>query len=131
MASNTQNAPPPPGTSDKPADAKKFAEATRVGAGEPAVPAIFEGAWKGLHFEKAFSGLSFTIDSNKVISNEFLVGGRNNVFSIASDDLVVEITSTSPRLVGKLRTKQSPVDVGSHKVSVDASFDTAVGQAGK
>jgi hypothetical protein len=39
--------------SDKPVDAKGFAADTKVGAGEPLVPAVFEGAWKAQHSTSA------------------------------------------------------------------------------
>jgi hypothetical protein len=39
---------------------------------------------------------------------------------------VVEVTSTSPRLVGRIRTKTPIVDAGSTKAGLDATFDLAV-----
>ena len=91
--------------SDRPANAKVFAGDTRTGPGEPLVPGVFEGAWKSQHFDKTFSGFTFTIGPNGVISDEFLVGGRDNAFVIGSDEFVLDVKSRSPRLVGTLKTK--------------------------
>lgn len=114
--------------SDKPADAKQFAADTRIGAGESHVAGIFEGAWKSQHFAKRLSGFVFTIGpKGAVLSEEFLVGGRNNTFSIGNDEYVVELKSTAPRLVGSIKTKKPAVDVGGGRtVGVDATFDLAV-----
>jgi hypothetical protein len=118
--------------SDKPADKKKFLELTRVGAGEPLVPGIFEGAWGSLHMEKALSGMSFTVNADgKLLTNVFLVGGPDDAFSIFGDELVVELESTSPRFTGTLRTSEPAVDVGEHTVGVDLTFDVAVSEPGE
>jgi hypothetical protein len=111
--------------SDAPVDAKSFAEDTRTGAGEPLVSGLFEGAWKSQHIGKKLSGVTFTIGPKGLMSEEFLVGGRNNTFSIGDDEYVLELKSRSPRLVGTLKTK-APVDAGGRKVSLDAAFDLAV-----
>jgi hypothetical protein len=117
--------------SDKAADRKEFLERTKVGPGEPLVSGIFEGAWKSLHLEKALSGFVFTITSDRrIVSNEFLVGG-DDAFSISPDDLVLELTSTAPRLTGRIRTKEPTVDLGSQKVGLDLTFDVPVGEPGK
>ena len=72
-------------------------------------------------------GFTFTINAEKkVIGEEFLVGGRNNTFSLGSDEYVVEVKSTSPRLVGSIRTKTPIVDTGSTKAGLEATFDLAV-----
>jgi hypothetical protein len=111
--------------SDQPADAKVFAEDTRAAAPD-FVPAIFSGAWKSQHFAKRLSGLTFTInDEGRLLDDEILVGGRNETFSIGSDEYAIELTSKSPRLAGRIRTKTPIVDVGK-KVSVDVTFDVAV-----
>ena len=114
--------------SDKPANAKEFATDTRIGAGESYVAGIFEGAWKSQHAGKRFSGFTFTIGpKGTLMTEEFLVGGQNNMFSIGRDEYVLELKSTSPRLVGSIKTKQPVVDVGGgRKVGVDATFDIAV-----
>jgi len=39
---------------------------------------------------------------------------------------VIELKSTSPRLVGRIRTKTPIVDTGSTKAGLDATFDLAV-----
>jgi hypothetical protein len=112
--------------SDKPVDAKEFATDTKTGPGEPLVAGLFEGAWKSQHFGKKLSGFTFTIGPNGVMTEEFLVGGRNNTFSIG-DEYVLEVKSRSPRLVGTIKTKTPVVDVGGdRKVGLDATFDLAV-----
>ncbi len=118
--------------SDKAPNPRTFAEYTRIGAGERYVPGTFEGAWASLHMEKAFSGFTFSIDAaNRILTNQILMGGQEGSFSISSDDLVVEITSASPRLVGRIRTLQPVLDLGSHKLSLDATFDVLVSEAGR
>jgi hypothetical protein len=111
--------------SDQAADAKTFAEDTR-GTGPDFVAGVFSGAWKSQHFAKRFSGLTFTLnDEGRIIDEEILVGGRNQTFSIGSDEYTIEVTSKTPRLVGRIRTKTPTVDVGK-KVSVDVTFDLPV-----
>jgi hypothetical protein len=118
--------------SDKPADKKEFLDRTQVGPNEPLVPGIFEGAWKSLFMEKALSGLSFTVKADgKLLTNEFLVGGRDDAFSIFDDDLVLELKSTTPRFVGTLKTSTPTIEAGDHKVGVDLTFDVAVNEPGK
>jgi hypothetical protein len=113
--------------SDRPADRQAFAEDTKTGPGEPLAPATFEGPWKSQHLGKKLSGFVFTIDGqSKIVSEEFLVGGRNNTFSLTSDEYVIEVKSTSPRLVGRIRTRTATVDTGSIKAGLDATFDLAV-----
>jgi hypothetical protein len=113
--------------SDKPADRKEFATDTKTGPGEPLMSGLFEGAWKSQHIGGKLSGFSFTFNTGpKVIGEEFLVGGRNNTFSLGSDEYVIEVKSTSPRLVGRIRTKTPIVDAGSTKAGLDATFDLAV-----
>ena len=113
--------------SDKPADRQAFAADTKTGPGEPLVAGIFEGAWKSQHISKAFSGFTFTVGAGtNIISDEFLVGGRNNTFSLSAGEYLIEVKSTSPRLVGRIRTKTPIVDTGSIKAGLDATFDLAV-----
>ena len=113
--------------SDKPADAKAFAEDTKTGPGEPLAPGVFEGAWKSQHIGKKLSGITFTIGPDGLLSEEVLVGGRNNTFSISNDEYVLDVKSRSPRLVGTLKTKAPAVDLGGgRKAGLDASFDLAV-----
>jgi len=111
--------------SDKPADAKAFAEDTKIGAGESLVSGIVLGAWKAQHFAKKLSGVEFTIGPNGIMDEEILVGGRNETFSLGSE-YALDLKSSSPRLVGTIKTK-APVDLGGGKtVALDATFDLAV-----
>ena len=113
--------------SDKAGDAKTFAEYTRIGAGERYVPGTFEGAWASMHAEKGFTGFSFSVDAKQqIVNNQILVGGQDGVFTLASDDLVIEVKSVSPRFSGRIRSKDPVLDLGAHKVSLDATFDVAV-----
>ncbi len=114
--------------SDKPADARAFGADTKIGAGERYVSGVFEGAWKSQHGAKKLSGFMFTIGpKGKLMGEEFLVGGQNNTFSIGSDEYVIDIKSTSPRLVGTIKTKTPVVDVGGgRKVGLDGTFDVVV-----
>jgi hypothetical protein len=112
--------------SDKPVDAAEFATDTKVGPGEPLVLGLFEGAWKSQHIGKKISGFVFTIGPNGLMSEEFLVGGRNNTFGIGTDEYVLAVKSRSPRLVGTLKTKTPTVDAGGRKAGLDATFDFAV-----
>jgi hypothetical protein len=113
--------------SDKPVDAKTFAADTKVGPGEPLVAGTFEGAWKSQHFAKKLAGVTFTIGANGLVSEEFLIGGRNNTFSVSTDEYVLVVKSRSPRLVGTLKTKAPAVDLGGGRsAGLDALFDLAV-----
>jgi hypothetical protein len=113
--------------SDRPVDAKEFADDTRTGSGEPLVAGLFEGAWKSQHIAKKLSGVTFTIGPKGLMTEEFLVGGRNNTFSIGADEYALDVKSRSPRLVGTLKTKSPTVDLGgSRKAGLDATFDVAV-----
>ena len=113
--------------SDQPVDAKEFAEDTRTGAGEPLVAGLFEGAWKSQHIGKKLSGVTFTIGLKGLMTEEFLVGGRNNTFSIGADEYALDVKSQSPRLVGTLKTKTPAVDLGGgRRAGLDATFDIAV-----
>lgn len=115
---------------DKAADPREFAERTAIGAGEVLVPGIFEGAWKGLHLEKALSGVVFTIDGERrMLSVEFLVGG--DPLSTSPDDFVLELTSVAPRLTGRLRTKTATLELGSYRLGLDVTFDVPVSSPGK
>jgi hypothetical protein len=118
--------------SDKPANPKTFAEYSRIGAGERYVPGIFEGAWAALHMERGFSGFTFTIDNDgHILTNQVLVLGRNDLFSLFSDDLILEVTSVSPRFTGRIRSKQAVLDLGEYRLSLDATFDVVVTRADK
>ena len=111
---------------DKPIDAKEFATDTKTGPGEPLVLGLFQGAWKSQHIAKKFSGVTFTIGPDGVMDNEFLVGGRNNTFSLG-DEFVLTVKSRSPRLAGTIKTKAPAVDLGNGKsAGLDAMFDLAV-----
>ena len=66
------------------------------------------------------------------MTEEFLVGGQNNTFMIGSDEYVLDLKSTSPRLVGSIKTKKPSVDIGGGRTAgLDATFDVAVGAPGK
>ena len=113
--------------SDTNPDRQAFATDTNTGPGEPLAPATFEGAWKSQHLGKKLSGFTFTVDAKaNLISDEFLVGGKSNTFSLGSDEYVIELKSTSPRVVGRIRTKTPIVDAGSTKAGLDVMFDLAV-----
>ena len=113
--------------SDKPVDRKAFADDTRVGPGEPLVAGVFEGAWKSQHLARRLSGVTFTIGPDGLVSEEFLIGGRNNTFSVGTDAYVLNVKSRSPRLVGTLKTKAPAVDLGGGRsAGLDAFFDMAV-----
>lgn len=113
--------------SDKPADRQAFAVDTKIGAGEHLAPGVFEGAWKSQHIGKKLSGFTFSIAGKAdVFTDEFLVGGRNNTFSLSADEYVLELKSTSPRLVGRIRTRTPIVEAGSTRAGLDATFDLAV-----
>lgn len=117
--------------SDRPVNANTFAEYTRIGSGERYVPAIVTGAWTALHLEKAFSGFSFTVDANRrLFLNDVLIGGQGGRFTLVEDLLVLELASLTPRVTGRIRTKEPVVDVG-RKVSLDVSFDAALTTIGK
>ena len=97
-----------------------------LGPGEPLVSGIIEGAWKGFHIEKQLSGFVFTINNDRrIMSNEFLIGGEN-AFSVSDDELVLELTSTSPRVAGRIRTKAPTIELGENKISLDVTFDVPV-----
>ena len=119
--------------SDKPVDPKKFQEYTRIGPGERYVPGMITGAWVTMHVDdKAFSGFQFTITPKRsIMLNDVLVGTRDQNFSILDDYLVLELTSLSPRVAGRIRTKDAVVDLGSEKVGIDLTFDAPVAEVGK
>ena len=111
---------------DKPADEKEFAGDLRGIPANEMVPGLISGAWKSQHFGKRFSGLTFTISSDgKILDNEILIGGKNQTFSLSSDEWVLELTSKTPRIAGRIRTKTPVVDVGK-KVGADVTFDAPV-----
>jgi hypothetical protein len=113
--------------SDKPVDAKEFATDTRTGPGEPLVAGLFQGAWKSQHIGKKLSGVTFTIGPSGLMDEEFLIGGRNNTFSIGSSEYTLELKSRTPRLVGTLNTKTPTVALGGGRsAGLDATFDLAV-----
>jgi hypothetical protein len=120
--------------SDKPADPKTFQEYTRIGPGEKVVAGLVTGAWVTMHAEdKALSGFSFTLDKeNRVVLDDVLVGkSRDDNFSILEDYLVVEVTSRTPRLVGRIRTKDPMLELNTEKVGLDLTFDVPVAELGK
>jgi hypothetical protein len=120
--------------SDKPANPKSFAEYTRIGAGEHYRWATFMQAWSTIHADGGLSGLTFSVAvdaRNQVDQNYFLVGGLKQMFGLSPDDLVLEVTSVSPRFTGRIRTKQPTLDLGTRKVSLDATFDIPTATPGK
>ena len=113
--------------SDKPVDAKEFAGDTRTGPGEPLVLGLFEGAWKSQFMAKKFSGFTFTIGPDRMMSETFLIGSRDDAFSIGDQEYVLDVRSRTPRLVGTIKTKTPAVDLGSGRTAgLDATFDLAV-----
>ena len=116
--------------SDKPADSKKFQEYTRIGPGEKYVPGMITGAWVTMHADdKAFSGFQFTFNADqKLILNDVMVGTRDQNFGIIEDYLVLELKSMTPRVIGRIRTKDPVVDLGSQKVGIDLTFDAPVSE---
>jgi hypothetical protein len=76
-----------------------------LGAASLSLPArgdtgLFEGAWKSQHLARKLTGVTFTLGGEGLISEEFLVGGRNNTFSVGTAEYVLQLKSRSPRLVG-------------------------------
>jgi len=119
--------------SDKPADPKTFREYTRIGPGERYVAGLITGAWVTMHTDdKAFSGFSFTIDAKRrIILNDVLVGARDDNFSFSDDYLVVELSSLTPRVTGRVRTKEAVVTLNTEKIGMDLTFDAPVVEVGK
>jgi hypothetical protein len=115
--------------SDKPADAKAFAEDTKTGPGEPLVAGRFLGAWLDQHVDKKFSGVSFTIGPNGLMLDHFLIGGQDDLFGLGEYQYTLTLKSRAPRLVGTLKTKVPAVDLGNGRsAGLDAMFDLAVAQ---
>ena len=113
--------------SDKPADAKKFQEYTRIGPAEKYVPGMITGAWVSMQAEDKLAGFQFTFNNEqKLVLNDVLVGTRNGNFGILEDYLVLELKSVTPRLVGRIRTKDPVVDLGSQNIGIDLTFDAPV-----
>jgi hypothetical protein len=109
--------------SDKPVSEKAFKENFVWRSGEPLVPGLFEGAWKSLHMEKALDGVAITFGPDgRVMMLAVLAGGQDKMFDMMGSDFAAEVKS-GPRLVGKVRTATDPVDTGSNKVGLQASFD--------
>ena len=112
---------------DKPVDAKEFATDTKTGPGEPLVLGLFEGAWKSQFMARKFSGFTFTLGPNGMMSETFLIGGRDDAFSIGDQEYVLDVKSRTPRLVGTIKTKTPVVDMGGGRTAgLDAAFDLGV-----
>ncbi len=94
--------------SDKAPQNRVFRERMIFGPGEKLVPGLFEGAWKSMHFEKAFEG-----------------GGLNKTFSLSTYDLTLDLKEFGPRISGSIRTS-SPVEAGGLTCAFDVTFDAAV-----
>jgi hypothetical protein len=119
--------------SDKPANPKTFQDYTRIGPGERYVAGMITGAWVTMHADdKAFSGFHFTVNAKRQpILGEVLVGTRENNFGVMDEALVLEISSLTPQLTGRIRTKEPVVALGSQKLGLDATFDAPVTILGK
>ena len=83
--------------------------------------------------DKALSGFSFTLDKdNRAVLDDVLVGAtREDNFAILDDYLVVEVTARSPRLVGRIRTKDPMLELNTEKVGLDLTFDVPVAELGQ
>lgn len=115
--------------SDKPVNQKKFQEYTTLSPGQPLVSGLISGAFVTLHDDdKELSGVVLTIDAKRSPSVEMLVTGPANRVSILDFDLDFQLTSLTPRAVGRVRTK---APVGDEKVSLDLTFDAPVTALGK
>jgi len=120
--------------SDTRVDPKVFQEYTRIGPGEKVVAGLVTGAWVTMHAEdKALSGFSFTLDKdNRAVLDDVLVGAtREDNFAILDDYLVVEVKARSPRLVGRIRTKEPMLELNTEKVGLDLTFDVPVAELGQ
>ena len=112
--------------SDKAPQDKVFRDLMMIGPGEKLVPGLFEGAWRSMHDEKAFEGLSFTFAPDKrLLTNDVLVGGRDKFFSLSTYDLTVDLKAFGPRISGTIRTS-SPVEAPGITCAFDVTFDAAV-----
>ena len=115
--------------SDKPVNQKKFREYTTLAPGQPYVSGLITGAFVTLHDDdKELSGVVLTIDAKRSPSVEMLVTGSANRVVILDFSLDVQLTSLTPRVVGRVRTKEP---VGDEKVTVDLTFDAPVTALGK
>jgi hypothetical protein len=113
--------------SDRPVSAKAWQENFVWRPGEPLVPGLFDGAWKSLHMEGALQGVSVTLKPDKtVMLASILVGGQDKMFDLMGSDLVAEIKSAAPRLVGSIRAASDPFDAGGHKLTLQVSVDAPV-----
>ena len=63
-----------------------------------------------------------------MILNDVIVGARDQNFGIIEDYLALELKSVTPRIVGRIRTKEPVVDLGSQKVGIDLTFDAPVSE---
>ena len=88
---------------------------------------LITGAWVTMHTDdKAFSGFSFTIDAKRrIILNDVLVGARDDNFSFSEDYLVVELTSLTPRVTGRVRTKEAVVTLNTEKIGMESDVRRA------
>ena len=110
--------------SDRPVNQKKFREYTTVSPGQPYVSGLITGAFVTLHDDdKELSGVVLTIDAKRSPSVEMLVTGPANRVGILDFNLDFQLTSLTPRVVGRVRTKEP---VGDEKVSIDLTFDAPV-----
>jgi hypothetical protein len=110
--------------SDKPAEEKAFRERFAWGPGEPVVSGLIEGAWKSMQMDKLLQGMSMTVNSDmKIMSNEILVGGKDDAFSISSSDLVFEGKQEGNKISGKVRTSSPSIDAGGKKLTIDLTFE--------
>ena len=115
--------------SDKPVNQKKFQEYITLSPGQPYVSGLITGAFVTLHDDdKELSGVVLTIDAKRSPSVEMLVAGPANRVAILDFDLDFQLTSLTPRVAGRVRTKEP---VGDEKVSLDLTFDAPVTALGK
>lgn len=113
--------------SDRPVNEKAFKENFIWAPGEPLVPGLFEGAWKSIHMSGALQGVAITLGpEGKAMTVAILVGGQDKMFDVMGSDVVAEVKSVAPRLVGKIRTASDPLEAGDYKLSLQASFDAPV-----
>jgi hypothetical protein len=110
--------------SDRPVNEKAFKENFVWRPGEPVVPGLLEGAWKSIHMEGGLQGVAMSFHPDqRVMGVGILVGGQDKMFDLMGSDVVAEVKSAAPRLVGKIRTASDPLEAGDHKLSLQASFD--------
>lgn len=113
--------------SDRLPDEKVFHARLLRGPGEVLVPGLVEGAWLSMHIEKALQGFCITFGPDRTaMSNQCLVGGRNQTFTLSSYDLTIELSKFDERITGRIRTAPEQLELPGYKVGLDVSFDSPV-----